>query len=309
MRRAAWIVVCGALMGCAGVAKDLARDVTPSIVDGAVEGMSQPEHQHAIADAIQETAVRKATRRVTSGMVDGTLDALEEQARKERLAAVAGAFEVAAQRAVQTSVDNTLDTALGAKTEARLRAMMRGIVSDMVVTVISTAGAEFGSPEERLEAMGKSVREISRQATHGFQDALDDARKAAESGEIPKGSGSVLAAAGNVADSGPSFSVGLIVALALLLVSVMGMSMWIGRKFKVHNAEIAERDATLLMIAEAIKSTETEPWAGSLQRALKDKLRDHVASDHLRTLLRTHSHLRLSPTDKAVSAPADDVAA
>lgn len=288
-------VVCVASSGCAGLARDFARDVTPGVIDGAVTAIANPEVQTKLAYGLEPAALREGSRRASAGVVDGVLDMLDEEPRKLRLQDLASDAREAVESTVHQIIDDALATALGDKSKARVRALVRELVTDVLDTGGTVVAGQLGTPEQRMATLGGGAREIMRQATLGFQDAVNGTREAKDRGELPGGRGSVLSAVWNVANSGSTIVWGLVGALGLTIVVVVTSVLLLGRKLSRHRAELEERDTALFQIAEAIKSTEEEPWAPQLQRALRERLRDQVAGDHLRAVLRKHSHLRLRP--------------
>jgi len=184
---------------------------------------------------------------------------------------------------------------LSEKTEKRVRALISGNVSDLIVTILTTAKAELGPSDERMEAVGKGARAITKQVTLGFQDAIDETRAGRENGRIPEGRGSVLWAAGEFAESGNTLFYGLGAAIGVLAIGMVGMLIWFSRRFKAHQSELKKREEALALVTEAIKSTEEKPWAGELQNALRQKLRDQNGGEYMRKFLKGRSELRFNP--------------
>jgi hypothetical protein len=270
------------ISGCTGAVKELAREVTPAVVAGAIEGMSDPESQRTLANNVDEAAVREGARRLSGSMVDGTLDMLDDEERKERLAVLTGELRTATENMIQASIDGALDSALSPRNEARIRALVRRMVADVVATGFAAVGGELGPAEERMAAVGKAAREITRQVTLGLQDAVNDTHQAKERGELRDGSGSVLSAVWNLANSGGAIVYGLGAGVVLLFLVAIVMFLTFARRLRLHKAEVEERDAALLLVAEAIRSTEGEPWARDLHRSLRNKLQHHAEASQRR---------------------------
>lgn len=266
------LLTCSA--SCASTVKDYSREVVPGVVGGAVDGIADPTNQDKLAYNLQEDAVREATKRISAGVVDGAVDTLTHEERKRRLDAFAVELQGMTQRMVQSSVASAVEEALGEKTQGKIRGLLRGVLSDMVATLFTSISAQLGTPEERLEAIGKSAREISKQVTLGFQEAVDDTRIARERGQLSEDRGALLEAAGNIPKSSNVVAIGLGGALVLVVGALIAMFVMFSRRFKLHAAELEERDATLRLVSEAIKSTEKEPWAKDLQRVMRDRAAD-----------------------------------
>lgn len=295
LARAASLLALVATTGCAGTVADAARQTTPAIVDGAVAGVSNPENQRQLAYNLQEDAIEEAVKRATAGMLDGAMQSLSEDERQERMKALMGEVQKMTNQMVASTLDTALTSMLSDKTEKRIRAMLVGIVADMIVTVTKTARAELTPSDEGIEAMSLAARKVTKQVTLGFQDAIDETHTAKEQGELPKGHGSVLWAAGEVAESGNALIYGLGAAIGALTIALVAMFIWFSRRFKSHQSELEKREDALVLLTEAIKSTEGKPWAGELQTALRHKLRDQEGGDVMRNLLKKRQDLRFRP--------------
>jgi hypothetical protein len=293
--RAILAVAAIATTGCAGTIEDMARQTTPAIVDGAVQGISDPQNQRKLAYNLQEDAIEEAVKRATAGMLDGTMQALSDEDRKEQMKALMAEVQKATNQMIASSLDTALSSMLSEKTEKRIRAMLVGIVADIIVTVTKTAKAELTPTDEGVDAMAIAARKVTKQVTLGFQDAIDETHTAKERGELPKGEGTVLWAAGEVAESGNALVYGLGAAIGTLALALVGMFVWFSRRFRAHQSELEKREEALVLVTEAIKSTEEMPWAGELQSALKQKLRDQQGGDYMRNLLKKRQDLRFNP--------------
>jgi hypothetical protein len=293
--RIAIVLAVLASTGCAGTVEDMARQTTPAVVDGAIDGVSDPANQRKLAYNLQEDAIEEAVKRATSGVLDGAMESLSEEERQERMKALMGEVQKMTNQMVASTLDTALTSMLSEKTEKRIRAMLVGIVADMIVTVTKTAKAELTPSDEGVEAMSLAARKVTKQVTLGFQDAIDETHSAKEAGALPKGHGSVLWAAGEVAESGNTLVYGLGGAIGALTIALVAMFFWFSRRFKSHKGELDKREEALVLLTEAIKSTEEKPWAGELQSALKQKLRDQNGGDYMRSLLEQRQDLRYRP--------------
>ena len=284
-----------ATTGCAGTIEDMARQTTPAIVDGAIQGIADPKNQNKLAYNLQEDAIEEAVKRATAGMLDGAMQTLSEEDRQAQMKVLMAEVQKAANQMIASSLDTALSSMLSEKTEKRIRAMLVGIVADMIVTVTKTAKAELTPTDEGVEAMSLAARKVTKQVTLGFQDAIDETHTAKEKGDLPQGHGSVLWAAGEVAESGNALIYGLGGAIGILTLALVGMFVWFSRRFRSHQSELEKREEALVLLTEAIKSTEEKPWAGELQSALRQKLRDQDGGNVMRNLLKKRGDLRYNP--------------
>jgi hypothetical protein len=131
----------------------------------------------------------------------------------------------------------------------RLNLAIREISSDDVPKLVHVAAAsvrkELASTHVDQDQMASVTRELAKQATLGFQDALDEVRRAREAGAKGEGEGSVLWAATEAAESGDDLMWVLGILVALLLVAVLVL-LWLvvrlGRQVSSQSAA-AERTA------------------------------------------------------------------
>jgi hypothetical protein len=89
-----------------------------------------------------------------------------------------------------------------------------------------------------------------------------------------------------------AFGGGALAAVAFSLAVVL----YTLRSMRQVRAELAEKESALVLLAFAIKSAESRPWAGDLLRVLREALRERADSEGIRRLLRRHRELRLDPT-------------
>ena len=196
---------------------------------------------------------------------------------------------------VASALDSALSSVLSEKTERRVRQLLVGIVADMTVTVMKTARSELTPSDEGVDQFAFAARKVTKQVTLGLQDAVDETHTAKEQGRLPKGHGSVLWAAGEVAEAGNALIYGLGAAIGVLMLAIVVMFVWFSRRFKAHQSELEKREAALVLVTEAIKSTEERPWAPELQSALRQKLRDQGGGEYMRNFLKRRQDLRFTP--------------
>lgn len=314
------LVVASSSIGCAGILKDTAKEVTPSVVSGAVSGLAQPDTQRDLLAITDQARVEALTKNVTGGLVDGMLDTLEDPARAQREQELADRlFESAlasledpkrrarvealvggiAGSAVGAAVDSTFSHALDERVQQRMRAVMRDTVGDLVGVVFSSVRAEMGTSEARQKELGALARELSKGATLGFQDALDEAKRQHAAGEVPKSDGALLIAAGDAASTGSRIGWMLLLGLGSIALALLLALVWAVRKNRSRRAELIQRDEALLLLTEAIQSTATEPWSAELRAALDRSMRDGKAGDHVRNALNGKSSKTAASTREA----------
>ena len=285
-----------ALTGCGGMISDIARPTTSGVIDGAIDGLSDPENQAKILNALEAKMVADATQRISAGVIDGALAALSEKDRQAELAVLAGQAENMANRMLSGSMDTIMGKLMNDAMEKRIKSLVTGIVTEVLVAVITTVKKELGPIElPTSKTIGEGAREVTKQITLGFQDAVDQTRRDRASGAIPENEGSVLFGMGEFAENGGGSMLYTIAGgFAALLIALAGMFYWVSRRFRAHQAELGKRDEALLLLTQAIKSTEDKPWAGELRHTIKQTMADKEAGDHLRKVLRNNRELRLS---------------
>jgi len=282
----------GTLVSCAGP-QELAKDATTGAIDASVDGIAAPQNQERVIESIEPKRVEEATRRVGVGVVGGTLDALSDPEIAARLSTFATSTMQPVARAMGAAMADAIGAALSRafteETKQELRQAVRAVVDDVVTQTFESVNAQLGPKEERDAAIGATVRAVAHGAALGFQDAVDESTKKKEQGDVESHQGNVLPAMNSAAEAAPSLvwivagvAAGLLLAIVALLV---------GRRR--HRAAVAERDAALLLMAQAIKSTEDRPWVGELREALRDAFRDTDGADYMRKLMRANPELRL----------------
>ena len=307
IRLIAAVVLAGAQVGCGGMIKDVAREATPEVVSGVVEGLARPETARDVMAIADQGRVQTLTRHVSAGLVDGALDTLEDPSRGRRIEALSdrvlnGALATletpehraqldalirrAVGSAVGAGVDSALAHALDEKAQGPMRAAMRATVSELVSVVFESVRSEMGTPEEQGKALGSAAHEVAKNATLGFQDAIDEAKHERANGEIAKGDSSLLLAVGDAGSTGSRIIWTLAIGLSIIaLVLALGL-IWAIRKNIMRRAELEQRDEALLLLTEAIKSTETEPWSNDLLAAIKKSFGGRKGGEHIRSMLR-----------------------
>lgn len=265
-------------IGCAGMLRNAAEEVTPAMISSAIDEFADPETQKQIVAAIDEGRMQTMSATLSAGFVDGILDTLDEPARRARLEAL---FNGLAAKVSGTMVDTMLARALDERVQERMRSVMRDAVTDLITTTFQTVEAQTGSPEERNASFGAAAHEIAKQATLGFQEALDNTRRDRADGTMAKEDGALLIAAGNALMTGDRILWILGIGLTALAFGLVATLIWAIRKNRLRRNELAERDDALLLLTEAIGSTATKPGAEEILAAIKASMRDRPGQKHV----------------------------
>lgn len=172
------------------------------------------------------TAVQTGLATATS---DESQDMIVESLEPERV-------EEATERIAAGTTDGLVNALGEEERQERLTQAVAPMVSSMVDTAINQA-----LNDENLER----VRALAKQATLGFQDAIDEVKTQKDDGTIPADKGNVLEAVNDVAESGDVtlYALGAVAAL-LALVLIIGAVLAVRRKRK-YEYEASLRDKAL----------------------------------------------------------------
>ena len=217
------------LSSCAPATRHLSRAATQGAVEGVADAVAKhPEAQRKIADNLDEGAIRVGVERSSAGVIDGALDSLEEPARRERINK-----EVAAITAslVSTLVSSAGNAALSDANQQKVAAMTAGLVRLLK--------SELLPDQETVAKMMPVVRELVKNMTLGFQDAIDETQAKRNAGELPAGQGSVLWAAGEAAESSNEVLYMLGAGAVVLALAGIVVGVWAFRSAKANKAELA----------------------------------------------------------------------
>jgi hypothetical protein len=269
-------------VGCAAMMRDAAEEVTPAVIASAAKELADPNTQRQMVAAIDEGRVQTVAARLSAGFVDGVLDTLEDPARRARLEAILNGL---AATAAGAATDAILARALDEKVQVRMRLAMRATVTDLITVIFETVDSKIGSPEGRSNAFGAAAHDIAKQATLGFQEALDDTRRERASGTMAQEDGALLIAAGNASQTGNRILWTLGIGLGAVVLGLVITLIWAIRKNRLRRSELQERDGALVLLTEAIKSTATRPWADEFNTVLKTSIRDRAGGEHIRKVL------------------------
>src|SRR5690606_2586286 len=124
--------------------------------------------------------------------------------------------EEATEKTVSGSMDGMVAALSEEERQEQLAAAMRPLVASLVDSSVDSA-----LNDENLAR----IRELAKQATLGFQDAIDEVQEQKEEGTIPQDEGNVLTAADEVAESG-DVVLYVLGALALVLALLLIAGTW-----------------------------------------------------------------------------------
>jgi hypothetical protein len=247
--------------GCAGMLDDAVRTSTTAAVQTGVEEATEPALQRRVADSLDPEALETASRRITAAVVDGGVAAFAEPGRRERVAGALRGIDLPAaivridDRTLAGAVDTTV-AAMGKHFDrATVRLLVHDLVDEAVRSSVVAARDELSDTEGNERALGGIARLIAKEATLGFQDAVDQARHEREAGISARGDGGVLVAAARAAESYGRVAVAALVGLAILGVGLIGLVVVMFRRSRLLRRELELRDQTLLRLTEATASS------------------------------------------------------
>lgn len=316
------------LAGCAhhagAIAGEMAGEVPEPLIQESLRTLGDEETRELIADVLGMPEVQDATRELIGSVTDGAIDALTEEERAARLSELSTAFVArvsdtladvierdigpAVVQTLARALDASLRTILSDRTIERLSEAI-GIVAQQSAAALAVAMREelgpamraalredlgpalrdaMASPETQ-EVIADTTRTMSREMVLGVQDAFEEI----EAREGSQQTNTILTRLQDVAGGGFDFLRVALIALALaLLVALLFLVRAIARA-REHEAEAHRREAAMVALTEAIKSTEDRPWSRELLDLLKDSFRDNEHADYLRDVLRRNRHLRV----------------
>ena len=278
----ATVVLASVHLGCGTWFGGIAKGMAPDVATGAVKALSDPVTQQQMVDAFDIGRLTELSNRVSAGVIDGFLDALEDPVRRRRLEAL---LDGLVSRAMGSAVDSIVEHGFGDARQARWRASAKVVVGELVGVIIDTAGSRVGSTGDRAKAFGGTVHDLAKQATLGFQEALDDTTRDRASGKMNDEEGSLVIAAGDAADTGNRILWTLGIGLGALALGLIVTLVWAIRKNRMRQVELADRDRALQLLAEAINNNTSATGVGDVQDALNASPRDRAAVDHIRRLM------------------------
>lgn len=190
---------------------------------------------------------RKVAREATPAAVDsGVKAATSEKNQRVLVDSIDPEMvEEATEKTVSGSMDGMVAALSEEERQEQLAAAMRPLVASLVDSSVDSA-----LNDENLAR----IRELAKQATLGFQDAIDEVQEQKEEGTIPQDEGNVLTAADEVAESGEVvlYVLGAL-ALVLALLLIAG-TWWALRKKRRYDEDSARRDREIAKITQMLAS-------------------------------------------------------
>jgi hypothetical protein len=237
---------------------------------------------------MDEDMVAEATKRISAGVIQRAGGAVEKD-RQAQMASCRATWR--RWPTVSGSMDPIMNKMFSEVMEAH-QGDRDSVVTELLITVITTLKKEVGPIDfPTVETVGKGAREVTKQITLGFQDAIDQTRRDRKSGAIPESEGSVLFGVGELAENGQGSMLNTIAGgFAALILAIAGMLWWVSRRFRAHQPS----SASATRPAAADRSHQVDrgwPWATELRQTITDN--DKEAGEHLRRVLRNHRDLRL----------------
>jgi hypothetical protein len=179
---------------------------------------------------------------VESGMKtalsDESQDAVVEAIDSERV-----------EHATEKFAAGTIDGFVNALAEEERQERLAGSMEPMVSSLVNTAMAEALSDEQLLR-----IRELAKQATLGFQDAIDEVKTKKERGTIPEDQANVLEAADDLAETGDVTLYSLATLAALLFFLLVAGAIWALRGRRKYELEGTRRDQAVDEITRILVS-------------------------------------------------------
>ena len=317
--------------GCAHTVGEMAgaaaTSATPAVINESLKTLDSDATRKLILDLLSNPDVQKAAQMLVAHLTDGALDALARPERAERIAQLSEVFLAR----IFAAVEHTLNTAIGPEvahlvSETVDAALQRAMspenqermadtvakVTERAVTVLATSvNAQMHTALQTVlrqdlgpalrdglrdpatqEALGATMRTMTKQAMLGMQDAFVEIDKRDQKGIVPP---TLFSRMQRIAVEGSNLARYIAIALGVLVVL---LGVWLFRtrsRVSLVTREADRREAALLSLAQAIKSTEDKAWSPELRDAIENALRDDEKAEYLRELWRTNKAARLSP--------------
>lgn len=262
---------------CAETLQNSGKQVASGAIEGTVAEANDRDTREAMAALAADSKLREAVSQLSSAVASGVVEGLAEERNladletvTQQLAAAVGATLAnsldrdvgpAIERMVARSVRRSLSEALGTTTQGRIEALsaatargaLRGMNEAMEETRLDPAASSIGA----------MAREIGKEATLGFQDAVRVAsRKADPRGE--NGDGEVLAAVGETADTTLKAAPWVLWGLLALLAGAFGLSAYL----LVQRRRERRRVQAVSLALEGLASTDSAETRARIERAL-----------------------------------------
>lgn len=285
------------LSGCAhsagAVAKEAAEDGVPAGIEASLIAMNKPENQKRLANILNNPALREASQDIADN-VERDL-----QARMSRVAAHTTDSAMAAMWTPRNRAQ--AERFVAAVTRAGVEAGMQGVaeglathigpaVEQMLATHVARGVVELARHDLATPA-GNVSHEVSRQFVLGAYEAVGELDR---SGKLQQADLPILKRLNRALSQGQSIMTYVAIALAL---AVIALVLWL-RKITVQTRakakQNAQREASAMLLADAIRSASGRPWSSELNAILKEKFRDREQADYIRELLEAEQAVEAS---------------
>jgi hypothetical protein len=221
---------------------------------------------------------RSVARNATPAAVESGIEEATSAANQETIVQSIDPerVEEATEKVAAGATDGLVDAMSAPPRQERLTQAMEPVVAAMVNTAVESALSE-----EQLAR----IRELAKQATLGFQDAIDEVKTKKEQGILPEDQGNVLEAVDDVAESG-NITLYLVGALAgLLFLLLVGGIIWAIRRKRRYEFEAGSREAALAEVGRILSDeqfrADAEAQGGNGHDPLSDAERLRLAARRL----------------------------
>ncbi len=283
--------------GCGALARDTVKTTVPVAVESAVDKATAADTQKMIAERVDPKYVQETSAKLLSGVVDGSLDSLGQPERRAELRQVFSELLAGFQlpltiqgidkNAVGDIVDELVRRAFSSDSD-KAKLVLRAAVQEIVAAAFEQVRHELEG-QEIGKGLSAGAREMAKEATLGFQEAIDETAQKKRAGQLGTDEGNVLDAANRAAQSSSSVVPIAIAGFGGFALAVLGAILWAGRRRRITRSDLASRDEALLAMVDVIRASEGKPWSRELQQIVRDTIHDRENVDHLRQLLRKQS--------------------
>jgi hypothetical protein len=228
-----------------------------------LERLSEAAMKGAISGALSPESRRQAEQFAAAVARAGAQGAFSPEGR-----AAAEEFAAAVSRASVQGVAAGLEQDLGPALRALLIEELRPAVEELAA-------------DGAYEAPGQLARVMSREAMLGVNDALLIIQRSDEL--------TALAQLERLTRRGINVVLILAIALGVIVLALIAVLLRMIQKARAQRLIVAEREASVLLMAQAIKAAEGKPWAPELVDTLREALGDREGAAYVRELLQRES--------------------
>jgi hypothetical protein len=276
--------VVGALVGTGGAGDELsavalAGDPGP-IFQAAGEGGAG-----ASPDRDGEDALVPGLERLTEAAMEGAISgALSPQSRRQAEQFAAAVARAGAQGAFSPESRAVAEEFAAAVSRASMQGVAEGIEQDLGPAIRALLVEELRPALDELagdgtfEAPGQLARVMSREAVLGVNDALLIIQRSDEQ--------TALAQLERLTRRGINIALIAAIALGVIVLALIALLLRMLQKAHAQREILTQREASTLLLAQAIKAAEAKPGAEEFAATLREELRDREGADYVRELLR-----------------------